>query len=269
MVDPPLLHTTVGRQEWGEYHFRGFRVFAELAGRLRYWDMVSLSLGGPKISADDAVVLDDVCSCAIAADPRIPALKMGRLVGSYGSPMIAFASIFLPLEGGLFGPWSCLPAAHLLLEIEAAVGDNPTEETVEAALRDRMNRGGRIHGFGVPVREYDERVQALDKILQQRGRTDRRYWKLMKLAEAVMVRMKGAGANLASGFAAVCMDIGFKADQTPFVAISLVLPCVFATAYEGAEQAPEVLRRIPDEFIEYLGPPPRISPRAARRRDER
>ena len=263
MSERPVLETRVGRQDWGEYHFRGRRVFAELAGRMRYWEMVSLAVEGPPISAEDSIVLDDVCCCAIAADPRIPALKLGRIVASYGSSMIGFASIFLPLEGGLFGPWSCLPAANLLIELRDAVGPEPDEAAVERVLRARLDRGGRVHGFGVPVREYDERVQALNKCLEVRGRTGRPYWKLMRAAEAVMIRLKGAGANLGAGFAAVCMDIGFKAEQTPFVAISLVMPCILSTAAEGAAQSPAVLRRIPDEFVAYDGPGPRVSPRAA------
>ena len=61
------------------------------------------------------------------------------------------------------------------------------------------------------------------------------------------------------------LDLGFDVRQVSVMGHMLILPTIVANAVEGAAQAPAILRCLPDDAIDYNGPPPRLSERAQRR----
>ena len=64
--------------------------------------------------------------------------------------------------------------------------------------------------------------------------------------------------------AAILLDLGIPAEKTGAMAWVATQSCFIANAVEGAEQSPDVLRKLPVEALEYVGPAPRRSLRAIR-----
>jgi hypothetical protein len=68
--------------------------------------------------------------------------------------------------------------------------------------------------------------------------------------------------NISLGAVCLALDMGLEASTIDEVMAFLGQVNFRANAAEGAAQAPEVLRRIPEAFIEDRCVPPRRSPRA-------
>jgi len=225
---------------------------------------MSLAVGGGRLSANEAGVLDDITCCLNAADPRIWPLKMGRLLASYGGTACAAAGAQLYFEGALFGPAPIAAAAEQLVELGADLGGPGSDlsvDIVRPCLEKRLASGKKFVGFGIPVRKVDERVEMLGQCLADRDRANRFYWRLVMCAHEAMLELRGLPANAASGMGAACLDLGFTPKQIDVLAIAFFTHQFLANVMEGAEQAPHVLRDLPRERIAYVGPEPRISPR--------
>jgi len=82
------------------------------------------------------------------------------------------------------------------------------------------------------------------------------------VAEAVRGQ-HGMPVNIAGLVAAVCLDLGFTPEQLAPLLTLLGCHMIVANAHEGALLRSEVLRRLPDAAIRYVGRPPRVSPQAA------
>ena len=260
MTAPPA----VGHSEHDEHHFRGHRVFAELAGREGFWSFVSLAVGARLLGPDESGVLDTLCACVMASDPRIPPLKLTRLCAAYGHDLSAFGATYVALDGARLGPSPTQPAAELLSRVRGRLkACPPTLEELRRALEPELEHTiGTVPGFGVPARSVDERVTAMRSLLRAHKRDHLPHWGILMAAQDLL----GTPANVAGGVAAVLLDLGYTPAQAPLLAACLVLPAVLAHATEGAQQRPEVLLRLPAEWVRYRGKAPRQSPRALRAR---
>jgi hypothetical protein len=255
-----MLLTRVARAEWGENRFRGYAVHGELRGET-LWSLLSLSVGGRRLTQDEAGVLDDVARAFLAADPRIWPLKAIRLLSSYGAQDVALGGAYVFLEGARVGLAGVGRSAHLLWWLhEQGAGDG--SPVTRDLLAGRLQRGERLDGFGVSARPIDERLQALARDLEARRRTTGVFWMLLRQAEHAMRELRGLPANISLGVAAACLDLGFSPEQVQGIACAITLPPLLANAFEGARQAPELLRVLPSEHMRYVGPAPRRSPRA-------
>ncbi len=258
----PSLPTRVARADWGENWFFGLRVGADMAGRDSYMSALALASGGKHIDERDARVLDDVAVCFTAADPRIWPLKIARVASSYGSHGIAYACAHMALEGGMIGPCPATPAAKLFAKFHDELGANPTDDAVDAHVQAHLDSGGRFFGFGVPYRDIDERVVALERCLVARGRADGPHWKLMRSIERALVKQKKLPVNIVGAAAAVELDMGFTPEQIGVLMTGAASLSFIANAVEGATQKPELLQRLPRELVRYVGRAARQSPRA-------
>lgn len=262
MNDREPIRTRVARAMWDEHHHFGHRVFAELAGSESYVGLLALAVGAPRLSAQDRCVLDDMCAVLTVAEPRIWPNKVSRLVASYGRVVPAMLAGCLCFESELIGPWTTGQTAENLVDLRSAVGDDPSDEALDAALRALLERRKRLLGFGVPFRPKDERLVALGTCIERRGRQHRAYWRFSQRLWAAMRRWKGLEPNIGSGIAAAMLDLELTPEQIPALTIALNINIFLANAYEGARQSPAILRSMPDDHIDYVGAAPRMSPRA-------
>ena len=256
MTDRGTLPTSVGRADDGENQFRGFAVGAQLAGRATHWSALSLAVGHRTLSAGECDMLGDVVVCSLAADPHIWPLKVARLVSSFGNVVPALAAGMLSTAGGFMGWGTYAPAARFLQALAAT----PNADR-ESYIDSEIERIRHIPGFGVAFRDQDERATALAKCVRTRGFERGEHWQLLVTANGVLQRRR-APMNVTAATAALLLDIGFSAPQIEALALVVLLPNYLANAVEGAEQAPEILRRLPTETIEDRTPSPRLSPRA-------
>jgi hypothetical protein len=259
------LITRVGYCGWHEHLFRGQRIFADLAGRIGYWQLYVLAIGGPRIDERAVRVLDACATCLAAADPRLPPMKMVRLLSSYGGTVAGIAGGYACAEDAAIGAWTACLGARLLLRIERELGDRREQpDAIEACLRRFRAERVMLHGFGVPARSVDERFEALKRCMHDFGAAEGRYWSLLEAMDQVTQRAFRTPANIAGGVAAASLDLGLSPEQAGTIGIMVTLPAFIASAVEGAEQAPEVLRSLPREHVDYVGTEPRPSPRATR-----
>lgn len=261
-TDP--IETHVAHASTRSHRLFGYDLFSEVAGVASLWDLIALCVRGPALSATDRAVLDDLIGCCTVADPRLPPLKLVRLAAAHGSVLAGCAAGLLALEDAFIGPWSAGAAARWLRDVEPALRDAP-DPAAEAlrAVDQALARDGVLPGFGVPFRDRDERVAALDACLRRRGRAGRRYWRALRAVEAAAVARKGIGANIGAGVAACLLDLGFSPREIPTVSALLALPCILANAYESASQRAPAMQAVDPSAVEYVGPPHRTSPRAA------
>ena len=259
------ISTRVARADEGENAFRGYAVNAELAGRTRWATAFSLAIGGPRLNDDDAALVEDLAVCSLAADPRIWPLKMARLVASYGVTLPAIAVGHLALEGAIVGAEPTKRAAETLLEWSACVGESPGPDRVEDLLEDLLSKG-RAAGFGVAFRPRDERVEGIKASLAARNRTGGRHWRLVTALDALMAEKKKVQLNLAMASAAVLLDLGFDPAQIRSWMSAFLDVCFYANASEESVLQSSSLRELPASCIEYVGPAPRLSPRAEAKR---
>jgi hypothetical protein len=252
------LPTRVGRAERGDNRFRGRSVADELAGKVAMAGLFALAVGR-ELSAEHAAVLDDLAGCCLAADPRIWPLKIVRVAASHGDPEVGLCAAILS-GPGRHGPSIVAAAAELLLAVgdEVAGGSTPRD----AIARRLASATARLPGFGVISRTADERVVAVAACLRRRGREGGRMWSLLEQMDEATFDLRNTRVNIAGALAAALLDLGLAPREIRMVMHAVLLPNFLANAAEGAEQAPEVLQRMPEEAVRYVGPPPRQSPRA-------
>lgn len=256
----PEIITHVGLAVDGDNLFRGYSVQRDLVGREGFWSALSLAVGGPKLDAEAAGVLDDITICGLAADPRIWPLKATRLAAGYGSDVLGVSVGMMAADGAAIGPKMVGRTAAFLHELTRQAEDDP--ERVGAVLDARASTGAKVYGFGVPFRASDERMDALRSCIRARGRAGRTYWRIMEAASEHVGQTLRFPPNIASGAAAATLDLGFLPEQIAALQWAFFTPCFWANACEGAQQRAATLLRLPDENIEYIGHAPRPSPRA-------
>lgn len=257
--------TRVAHADFGDNRFRGYVVNEELAGRTSWPSMFSLAIGGPLLNDDDAALVTDLAVCILAADPRIWPLKIVRLVASYGDVLPALAAGHLAIEGAIIGTEPTAKAAEMLVGWGARLGADPSPAEVEAFVDELLSKG-RAPGFGVAFRPRDERVDGIKQCLRMRGREGGRYWRLVAAIDRLMTEKRGVQLNLALASSAVLLDVGFTPAQVRMWMSAYIDVNYYANAVEEASLQSQVLRRLPDASIEYVGRAARTSPRAEAKR---
>jgi hypothetical protein len=271
----PTIATRTAHWGWTDHRYFGLWAFGELAGNESFTGLTALAITGRRVSTEARAVLDDIAAVMTLADPRIWPLKITRLVASYGGTTPAVAAGMVLLEGAKIGPWSCTEAATMLVEFRERLagvidGERPNtggDEQAGAVRREidaYRAAHGFVWGFGTPYRGEDERVVALRDCLRRRGDRDKLpHWRVMELLAAGMKGARNVAPNIGVGVAAACLDLGLAPKEIGPLATALLQHAFFANAVEGARQAPEQLRHLPDACVSYAGRPPRESPRAA------
>lgn len=263
-MQPLSLPTASAHWGWEEHRYFGYRVFAELAGRESLTSLTALSVLGRKLSTEECGVLDDAAACLTLADPRIWPLKLTRVIAAHGGALAGAAAGLLIEQDARIGPWTCAKSAELLTELRAALShSNLDDEAVRAVLEPYLAQHQFVWGFGTPFRQRDERLVAFRSCLEKRGRQALPYMRLLDSIAKVVIETRQTEPNMGMAIAAALLDLGVDAGEVGPLATALMQHMFFAHAVEGARQAPESLKRLPDECIRYVGRAARLSPRAA------
>jgi hypothetical protein len=265
----PTLPTRVGHAEWGDNHFRGCSVARDLAGFESTTGLLVLAIAGRRLDENERLMLDDVATVTNVADPRVWPLKLARVASAYGGCLAAMAAATACLDGALIGQESSTRAAEILVRLQSAVVADGADaaKADDGAFEEHCRRlfggQGRPVGFVVPFRPRDERVEMLTERVAARGRGELVYWRLFaNLAETVW-RIKNLRPNMTIAAAAVCLDMAFTPAQIGPLMTAVGASAFWANAFEGAQQAPACLQTLPTDCVCYVGPPARVSARAA------
>jgi hypothetical protein len=254
---PGALVTHVARAGWDEHELRGHRLFGELAGSTPLASLTVIAVGGRALDAGEAAMLDDLAVCMAVAEPLIWPLKLARLVASYGSAMAGYCAGHAMLEGGAIGPWTSAACARMLVDLAAEAGDPNDDARVREVAAALVARTRWLIGFGVPFRPKDERVVALARCVEARGRAGLSYWRLLMALAGEVRAERRLEVNIGAAAAAVLLDVGLRPEEVAPVAMALTSNTFLANALEGAAMQSEALRRLPTDAVRYVGKPPR------------
>lgn len=260
----PVLRTRSAHWGYEEHRYFGHAVFTELRGRESFVGLTALSVLGRRLSADACALLDEAAVCLTLADPRIWPLKLTRVVAAYGQAIPAAAAGLLIQEGARIGPWTVPKAAEALVCLGAQVGDGEVDEAhTRRTVVDYVRAQRFVWGFGTPFRKQDERLVAFRSSVARHRCDSLPHFRLFEVLAQVVESERRARPNIAAALAAVLLDQGIEPAEIGPLAVALTQHMFFAHAVEGARQAPESLRKLPLELIDYQGSAPRQSPRAA------
>lgn len=255
------IFTRVGHAGWDDHRHFGKWVFSELAGNTSTTGLIALAATGRLPDESACGMLDDIAVVLTVADPRIYPLKLVRLASSFGDPLAGLAAAVAAMQGAIVGPQiaqnSALWMAEAAHKLENSIQD---DDAIKEVITDLLNERGRLSGFGVPFRKVDERRTALMDRASARGMDGGTYWKLHDRIAYLVGELRGIPANVGLSVAALSLDMGFRPEELTPLYTGLTINVFLANAVEGACQAPEVLRWLPVESIEYVGVPPRNLP---------
>ncbi len=260
----PPISTRIAHSGFEDSRYCGHSVFNDLAGRESQLGMTALAILGRRLSPSECGVLDDISVVLTEADPRIWTPKTARLLAAYGNELCGIVAGNLCISGAVVGPWPAQEASRLLVKLKSAIDERASEEDTVTTVITQVIQGLKsVPGFGVPFRPKDWRLAALTRCIEERNRHHLPYWKLQQSLVKVVVEQKpGLAPNVGIGVGAACLDIGFEPDGLGPITIAMLYNPIFANALESAREAPGILRRLPDDRVEYVGEPPRKSPRA-------
>jgi hypothetical protein len=257
----PELPTVVGQVGFGDHRFFGHKIVGDLLGKMGIAEIVWLSIAGKLPTADQVQVLGDCAVIAASADPRGWPFKVARLAASYGTPAQGLAAAFAAGPGSNFGPERFSRAAEIIQALRSRTRDDDP-----ASLRDALAdvlRGG-TEPFGVPYRNHDERLEGLRRQVHARGRETAPYWSIAERAIELARSEHQLEPHFSFGVAAYALDAGMGVREVHLLGAWLIVPGLLANSAESADQCADVLRRLPSDCVDYRGPAPRMSPRAAR-----
>jgi hypothetical protein len=261
----PVLTEQTASAYWAfdEPRYLGHRVFSELAGRESWTGLFALSIFGRRLPPEQCALLDDAAGALTLADPRIWPLKLTRIVGSYGGFLSALSAGILMENGARIGPWACIDAANVLLQLHAELDGHQGEPArVREVLATYRREHRFVWGFGTPYRGRDERVLAFRECVQRRGRAHLPYYRTMAAVAIAMKEATNAEPNIGGVLAAVLLDMGLAPTEICTMVVALVQHMFFAHASESARNPNLELRELPPEYVSYGGAEPRVSPRA-------
>jgi len=259
------LRSRVGYTVFGDNRYFGYGTVSDLLGNETFTGLLATAVLGRRADDEMRAILDDISVIITAADPRVWPLKIARLVASYGGEISGYVGGQLCIEGHRIGPPITRYAAEMLLKLRERIADEEPDSALVSEVRGMVERGERFIGYGVPFREIDERMVALRAMVAERRRADLPFWKLQEMLTPIVLAERGIGPNVGIGLAALCLDLGLAPREIGTLLTVLNANCFVANAVEGAAQASEILRKLPDETIDYVGAPPRKSPKACRR----
>lgn len=254
--------THVARAEHGEHRYFGHAVLSGLLGRETFTGLMAMAVLGRLPSREDVEVLDALAVAVTAADPRIWPIKVARLVASYGETLAGFAAGQLAMMGTYVSPSIIGDAAEHLSRLRVALDGRPQGGRTEDAIRDHVEATPRLAGYGIPLRERDERFEALRAFFARGPRALGAHWLAQDALSAWMWSEKGLAPNIGIGLAAALLDLGCAPPQAGALATFLIEHTFAANAFEAARQREPLMQRLPEDRVEYVGRHRRESPRA-------
>jgi hypothetical protein len=258
-----VIVTRVAKHLFGDNLYFGHAALGDLLEHETLSGLVAMGVSGQRPTDPQRPVLDAIAVLVNSADPRIWPLKLTRLVSSYGGVLAGYCAGQLAIEGGRIGYWVTGHAAATLAALRQAVGDRIDEpEAVAQAVGDLVRSGGRILGFGVPLRPSDERMDALRAYATRTGLDRGAHWRLQEALAGHLEKERGVQRNICIGLAAVLLDLGYPAHQTSALAHFLSQNVFVANAYEAAQQQSPEMQKLDDDHVDYVGPARRQTPRA-------
>lgn len=249
------IENKVGYATDADNIFRGLSTNDDIVGKIGYWSIVSLSVGGDVLSSKDEIYLENIVNATNACDPHIWPLKLAWFAAGYGHALAGMASTIGSLSHALIGPYAIRRAA-IQLDICMKM------DTVQLrTFLFKQKESHAIEGAGVVGRAKDERVTAMQNICRDMGYDNTPRMKKLSEIESIISEFN-LETNAAGMWACVAQDLGYSAEQAELLITLALSTAIYANAHDAAATQSMLLRNLPNSVVNYAGKPPRLSPKA-------
>jgi citrate synthase len=247
------IKTKVGKALFVDHIFCGYSVARELLETETFWSTLSMAVGGRRLSASESQLFDKISTVVLGADPRIWPLKISRLVSSFGSTYAGVSGVYMALEGSNYGPFVMAAASRMIKECVDS-------SDYKKVLRQLFDNKLKIPGFGVPIREMDERVLAIRGYVKKTDLAGK-YLNTLEDMEDFLLETKGLRVNIGGYLSALLLDFGYQPEQIGILGPVSVFVSLVANSYEESVQQNPQIQYLREDDLEYVGPAKRTSER--------
>jgi citrate synthase len=254
--------TAITKTEPNRLLIRGYDI-EDLIGRVSFSDVVHLVLAGelppPRVSRMLDAILVAFVDYGIAA----PSVRVARLCASVGVDLAKSAAAGLIAFSGIYHGGAIGPAAELLRAgVQRAEREGlPLEEVAVRIVREHLDTGRRLPGYGHPInKERDPRTHRLLSLARELG-FEGKHVRLCELIHDALFRESGRRLiiNPDAAAAAILLDMGY---DVPVIAAFNAIARTAGLIAHGYEEVvrEEIFRKEELENVVYDGPPKRELP---------
>jgi len=256
----PTIATNAARHITGAPRVRGYSVYDDLMGE-DYWSQLAVSVGYRPLTPEQCEVFDVFSSGYLLAEPRVWFLRVARMCASFGRFVPGIASCLLLLETTTMTGALRPEVGEFYREYRALAEDDQSDELAYArAWFDSYD--GRPPGFWTQARARDERQANIGRWLDEVREWDGPYYRLQKELADFALEEYDTWPNYVAILTAVMLDMGFEPEHVPPFVLTMQNTNALNNVVEASQQESESLRNFPRDYVRYVGPAPRKSPRA-------
>lgn len=230
----------------------------EMIGKVSFAGMMFLILQGELPSPAQARVLDALLVGSMEHGIAPPSM-VARCYASYGTPIQSAVGAGISAFGERMGALGEKLAEQMTLRLaDFAGGPEPDEAVLQARaaafVKDCMDRGERVPGYGIPLHGADPRAPRIMQVAREEGI----YGRHGRFADAIGAALAAARGgrpvpmNLDGAGAAIVLDLGFAWQTTLMFLLTPRSVSIGAHFLEEQEQD-STWRHIPADAIEYRG----------------
>lgn len=238
---------------------RGYNMMDELVGQCSYMQIVVLNITGRLPTRMFADWLEAVHICLSWPDSRIWCNQIGALAGSVGASVVAATCAgVLAADSRTYGSRPVVDGMIFIqdaLRAQAQQGLS-AEDIVSHAC---AQHGGKPHmtGYARPITKGDERIAAMERVMQQLNMEIGSHLTLALAIEKVLVEKFDETMNINGFVSAVMSDFGYTATEGYRIFAMVVMSGVSACYVEASTQLPFGFLPLQCADIDYQGVAPR------------
>lgn len=191
---------------------RGKDLFTDLK-EYSWLKLLMFMITGREFNDNDLQLLDKIWALTISyPDPRVWNNRIGALAGTVRSTAsLGVGAGSAVSEAKVYGGQATLNAFTFLIECSERVIKG---EDLESIVREELKTNRAIYGFGRPVVNRDERIQPIEKLMNQHGYSDGHYVGLAYQIEQILKVGKWRyQMNIGGLAAAIAADMGLTAKE--------------------------------------------------------
>jgi citrate synthase len=239
----------------------GYSLMDDIVGKVSYFQSLILNVIGTLPDERVAVWLEALYQCMSFPDSRIWCNQIGALAGtSRVSPMAGITAGILASDSHMYGPGTGGIVYDFLTEaMKEKQNGIPVKTIVLKRSRPHSTRA-LIPGYGRPLATGDERIAAMERVIEKQGIETGDYLNFAYELEQYLLKTQDESMNLTTYAVAFMMDLNWSLPQMQQLGAIIVTSGVAACYSEALENPPEAFLPLRCEDIDYRGKPPRELP---------
>lgn len=232
----------------------GYSMMDELVGKKSYMQIVVLNATGKLVDKNLADCIESGYSCLSWPDPRIWCNQIGALAGETRATVVAgTVAGLLANDSKAYGAKTMVSGMEFIQSsLVAYQAGQSVAEIIENATK---IKGGKpnITGYARPLAKGDERVEAMERVIKEKGFEVGAHLNLAYQIEAFLQEHYEEGININGYVSAFLSDQGFTPQETYQIYSALVFSGVTACYVETYNKPVNSFLPLRCDDIAYTG----------------